>query len=80
MAIHAHYDHTGAIRALITTNAPKERSAGMTMTPRPGHFVAEVEGVKFKSDPPSPEEVRALAASHRIATPLPRVTLVRKKN
>jgi hypothetical protein len=79
MAIYAHYDHTGAIRSLIVTKVPKDRSAGMMMTPKRGHFVAEVEGVKLKSDLPTPEELRAVAASHRIASPLPRATLVRKK-
>jgi hypothetical protein len=80
MAIYAHYDHTGTIRALISVKVPRDKAAGMMMAPKPGLFVAEVEGLKLKSDPPSREEARALAATHRIATPFPCTKLVRKKD
>jgi len=77
MAIYAQYDRSGKIYALISVRAPKDKQVGMMMVPKPGHFMAEIEGLTLKTDPPSIEEVRAIAARHKIATVIPRTKLTR---
>jgi len=77
MAIYAQYDRTGKIHALISVKAPKDKQVGMMMVPKTGHFVAEIEGMALKTDPPSVEEVRAIASRHKIATVIPRTKLTR---
>ena len=76
MKTFAHFDSTGTIRALITVNAPKGVSA--MLTPKPGLFVAEVEGLKVKSGAPDLEALREIAKAHKVATPLACYPLAKK--
>lgn len=52
----------------------------MMLTPRPGMLVAGIEGLKFKSDPPAVQKTRAIAATHRVAAPFPRASLLKKRD
>jgi hypothetical protein len=77
MKIFAHYDSTGAIQSLVVVNAPEGH--GPMLAPKPGLFVAEVEGLKLKSETPDVETLREIARTHKVASPSPRCTLVKKK-
>ncbi len=77
MKIFAHFDSEGTIRALVWINAPE--GVGLMLAPEPGTFVAEIEGLKFKSDKPDLEELREIARSHKVSTPLPRCKLEKKR-
>jgi hypothetical protein len=79
MTIYAYYDRTGKIRSLISLHT--QDGAGMMVTPKPGLFVAEIEGLALKSKPPHFEELREIAQSHVIAIPggAPRCTLTKKR-
>ena len=76
MRVFAYYDTAGTIHSLITNSGPDGFSA--MLTSKPDLFVAEVEGLQLKSNAPHIEELRKIAETHKIATPLPRCTLVRK--
>jgi hypothetical protein len=77
MKIYAHYDATGAIRSFVAFDAPK--GAGLMLAPKPGHLVAEVEGVKLKAGALDPEALRELATTHKVAEPAARCTLTKKR-
>ena len=74
MKVFVHHDEKGNLRGVVAFDAPQ--NGGMMLTPRPGHFVTEVEGVTLKS-PIDPEELRALATSHSLETKIPRGKLVK---
>ncbi|HKC24096.1 MAG TPA: hypothetical protein VKF32_05105 [Thermoanaerobaculia bacterium] len=76
MKTYVHFDLDGTIRSVVHFKAPA--GAGMTLTNRAGSFVAELEGVRLKGDQSDVETVRDLARSHRISTPVSRVTLAKK--
>jgi hypothetical protein len=75
MKTYAHYDLAGNIRSLIVLKAPKE--AGMMLTPKHGVFVAEIDGLKLKNER-DVEALRDIAQAHKIASPLPRCTVIKK--
>jgi hypothetical protein len=77
MKLFAHYDMSGTIHSITWANPPDDVS--LTLTPRPGELVAEIEGQKLDSEPPSQEMLRDLARNHKITVPLPRTTLTRKR-
>ena len=73
MKLFVHHDETGAIRSIVTVNAPEQFHA--MLTPKAGLLVAEVEGTEIKPDA-SVEEIRKIAKNH-VVTPK-RVKLTRK--
>jgi hypothetical protein len=73
----AHYDSAGTIHSLIMVNAPA--GASLMPAPKPGLFVAEVEGLELKSAAPHTAELREIAKTHKVATPPPHCTLAKKK-
>ena len=80
MKVFVHYDFSGAVHSLIVANAPADRIP--MLTPGPGLFVAEVEGevpgLKPEPDERDLEALGKIAETLRVATPIPRCTLVRK--
>jgi hypothetical protein len=74
MKLFVHHDATGAIRSIVTVNAPKQFQA--MLTPKAGLLVAEVEGTEIKPGD-SVEELRKIAQAHKVATPN-RVKLTKK--
>lgn len=77
MKVYVHYDSEGTIRSLVSMDAPK--GAGAMLTPKAGHFVAEVEGLKFKGAIPTHEELAEIARTHKVSLPGPaRLTLTKK--
>lgn len=76
MKVYAHYDLVGTIRSLVTVEGPQQ--AGMMLVPKPGVFVAEIEGLKLKSGKADPEALREIVGTHKVSTPLPHCTLVKK--
>jgi hypothetical protein len=76
MKIYVHYDSEGTIRSLVTAHAPK--GAGAMLTPKAGYFVAEVEGLKFKGEAPTHEELAEIARTHKVSLPGPRCVLTKK--
>jgi len=78
VTILANYDYTGRIGSIVWYDAPK--GVSLMLTPRPGEIVAEVEahGIADKGRP-SEEELRELAAGHRVETPLIQCKLVKTK-
>jgi hypothetical protein len=46
MKLFVHHDATGAIRSIVTVNAPEQFHA--MLTPKAGLLVAEVEGTEIK--------------------------------
>jgi hypothetical protein len=66
MKLFAHYDATGAIRSIVTVNAPSQFHA--MLTPKPGLSVAEVEGTEIKANA-TVEELRKIGKEKRVATP-----------
>ena len=75
MKVFVHHDATGAIRSMITVNAPEPFH--LMLTPKAGLLVAEVEGVKIKAGTESVEELRKVAQAHKVVTPN-RVKLTKK--
>jgi hypothetical protein len=80
MKVYVHYDHSGAIHALITVNAPADHVP--MLTPDPGLFVAEIEGevpgLKPHPEASDLETLRKIAQTLRVDTPMPRCKLVSK--
>jgi hypothetical protein len=78
MTIYAQHDSTGMIRSLVVANAPA--GGGMTLRPKAGLFVAEVEDLTLHSSYPHFEELRQIARSYRVANPggSPRCTLMKR--
>ena len=80
MKVYVHYDSSGAIHDLIAVDAPADRIP--MLAPKPGLFVAEVEG-DFPGLKPNPDEadiesLRKSLQTLRVATPIPRCKLVSK--
>ena len=71
MKTYAHHDSQGSIKVLIQVNAPD--GAGMMLSPRAGHFVAEVGGLTSSKA----TEPRKIPTSHRVAAPIPHCKLER---
>lgn len=65
MKIYAQHDSNGTIRSIITLDGPD--GAALMLAQRPGIILSELEGVTFESNTPTPEELRSLAKSHRVA-------------
>jgi hypothetical protein len=80
MKVYVHYDYSGAIQELITVDAPDDRI--LMLAPKPGHFVAEVEGeihgLKPELDESDLKALRETLQTLRVATPIPRCKLVSK--
>jgi hypothetical protein len=66
MKLFVHHDATGAIRSIVTVNAPSQFRA--MLTPKTGLLVAEVEGTEIKAGA-SVEELRKIGKAQRVATP-----------
>jgi|HubBroStandDraft_4_1064222.scaffolds.fasta_scaffold240341_2 hypothetical protein len=76
MNIFAHHDGEGRILAFVTSDGPA--GSAMMLAPKPGVLVSEIEGVKFESGTPTAKELRALAATHRVAGASEKRTLEKK--
>jgi hypothetical protein len=76
MKVYAHYDFEGNINSLIVANAPKGME--VMLSPQPGLFVGEIEGVKIK-DERDDEAIRKIAESHRIENPRSLLKLTKKR-
>jgi hypothetical protein len=80
MKVYVHYDYSGAVHSLIAVNAPADRTP--MLAPKPGLFVAEVEGevpgLKPDPDEADLEALRKIAQTLRVATPTPHCKLVSK--
>ncbi|MGB8524644.1 MAG: hypothetical protein WCD43_16895 [Candidatus Acidiferrales bacterium] len=76
MKIYAQHDAEGTIRSLITFDGPE--GSAMMLGQKPGVLFSELEGLKFKSGTPTAEELRALAATHRISGASQKRTLEKK--
>ena len=77
MKTYAHHNANGSITALITLNAPD--GAGLSLNPKPGTFVTEIEEIKLKSNKPDIEELREIIRTYRISSPLHRSALTKKQ-
>ena len=77
MRLFAHHDADGKIRSLTWLDAPEGIS--VMLTPGPGELVAEIEGHKLTGTVPSEKALRDIAKSYKIAEPLARRTLTKKK-
>lgn len=75
MKIYAHYDSEGNIHSLITGNTPK--GVEIMLTPQPGLYVGEIEGLKIKNERDA-DEMRKITESYRVAKPCPTVKLTKK--
>ena len=73
----AHHDVDGKIRSLTWSNAPE--GVSIMLTPAPGELVAEIEGHKLTGTVPSEKALRDIAKDYKIAEPLARRTLKKKK-
>ena len=67
MKLFVHHDATGAIRSIVTVNAPSQFQLLM-LTPKTGLLVAEVEGTEIKAGA-SVEELRKIGKAQRVVTP-----------
>jgi len=76
MKVYAHHDSAGSIRSLIVVNSPE--GGGMMLTPQPGEFATEIEGLTLKSNPPTPEELSEIAGTHIVAAGATRAALKKK--
>jgi hypothetical protein len=77
MRLFANYDVSGKIKSLTCFNAPQ--GVSLTLTPRVGEFVAEVEGHNLTGDMPSVKTLRDIANSHVIETPFGPCKLVKRR-
>jgi hypothetical protein len=77
MRLFAHHDVDGKIRSLTWFNAPE--GVSIMLTPAPGELVSEIEGHKLTGTVPSEKELRDIAKDYKIAEPLARRTLKKKK-
>ena len=77
MRLFAHHDADGKIRSLTWFDAPEGIS--VMLTPGPGELVAEIEGHKLTGTVPSEKALRDIAKIYKIAEPLARRTLRKKK-
>ncbi len=81
MKLFVHYDATGAIRSIVTVNAPEQFS--VMLTPSAGLLVGEVEETEIPSgaagveDAAGLEELRKFGRAHKVVTPN-RVKLTKK--
>jgi hypothetical protein len=76
MNIYVHHDGKGTIVSLVAVDAPA--GCGIMLTPKAGTFVAEVEGLTFKSGRPTPSELREIADAHKVSGPAPRCRLEKR--
>jgi hypothetical protein len=76
MKLFVHHDATGAIRSIVTVNAPTQFHA--MLTPKAGLLVAEVDSTEIKSGA-SVEELRKIAKDRMVVTPN-RVKLTKKSS
>ena len=77
MRVFANHEADGNIRSLTWFDAPEGIS--IMLMPRPGEFVSEIEGHKLTGSAPSEKALRDIARNYKIAEPLPRRTLTKKK-
>ena len=76
MKLIANYDASGKIHSLTSFNAPS--GVSLMLMPRPGHLVAEVEGHGLTGSP-GEKELRNLAGTHTIASPVAQVKLAKNR-
>jgi len=74
MKVYAHYENDGTIRRLVVVDAPD--GCGMMLRNNLGLSVAGVEGLELKSA--SPDELRAIAKTHRVSKPGQKCTVEKK--
>ena len=77
MKLFAHYDASGTIRSLTWYNAPQ--GVSLTLTPRPGETVTEVEGHGLTAEMPTEQKMREIAKNSSIEAPAARVKLSKKR-
>ena len=77
MRLFAHHDVDGNIRSLTWFDAPEGIS--IMLTPGPGELVTEIEGHKLAGAAPSEKALRDIAKNYKIAEPLARRSLTKKK-
>jgi hypothetical protein len=67
MKVFVHHDAAGTIRSLVAVDAPE--GVSLMLQPRPGQFVAEVEGVTVGPDVPDVAALRELGRTHKVDAP-----------
>jgi hypothetical protein len=76
MQLIAHYDADGTIRALMRVDAPD--GIRVMVAPEAGLFVGELDDTQLEADDGSGDALEMLLKTYRVATPLPRLQLVRR--
>jgi hypothetical protein len=76
MSVFVHYDRAGKIHSFVTFNAPE--GGAMSLTPKPGLLVSEIEGLQPPSNPADHAAFRDLAKTHVVDT-THRVTLLKRR-
>jgi hypothetical protein len=77
MRLFAHHDLDGRIRSLTWFDAPEGIS--IVLTPAPGELVSEIDGHNLTETAPSEKALRDIAKNYKIAEPLARRSLTKKK-
>jgi hypothetical protein len=77
MKVVAHHDADGNIRSLQSFEGPEEIT--LMLTPGPGAYVSEVDGVKVESGERGIETLAELAKTHKVSVPSRRCTLEKTK-
>jgi len=77
MKLIANHDADGNIRSVTWFDAPE--GVSIMLMPSPGEVVSEIEGHKLTGAVPSEKALRAIAKNYKIAEPLARRTLTKRK-
>jgi hypothetical protein len=77
MRLFAHHDVDGNIRSVTWFDAPE--GICVMLTPSPGELVTEIEGHKLTGAMPSEKVLRNIAKNYKIAEPVARRSLAKKK-
>jgi hypothetical protein len=77
MKLFANHDVDGNIRSVTWFEAPE--GVSIMLMPGPGEVVSEIEGHKLTGAAPSEKALRDIAKNYKIAEPLARRTLTKKK-
>ena len=64
MTTYIHHDAQGNIKGAVVFDASGK--SGIMLTPRPGVFTAKIEGLKFKSERPSHQELSVLIKNFKV--------------
>jgi len=77
MKVYVQYDSEGTIHSLLFGDAPS--GGGFGVVPKPGTFVAEVDGVEIPPGDSVMDSMRQILQTHEVARPFPRCTLKRRQ-